>query len=103
MFLAKILRRAVIAIMIVKFDVGGIYVVHVQVAVRVVVSIRLVVFAVSQPPWSAVLGVPTRLLRYRRLHRVFGTAAATICCASHIHDEVWFLWEIRDLLAESVV
>jgi len=57
--LAQILRRAVIAIAIVKANVGRVDVVHVQVAVRVVVSIRLAILAVSQPPCGAVGGVPT--------------------------------------------
>ena len=68
----------VIAIAVVELNIIWINLVHVQVAVRVVVSVWLVVLRVPQPPWRAVVGVPTTLLRHPGLHRVLGTAATAV-------------------------
>merc|ERR1719174_3137387 len=57
-------------IAIVEAHVVGIYIVNVQVAVGMVVAIRLVVSGISQPPSAAVGGAPRTLLSDVLLHSV---------------------------------
>jgi len=75
----------------------------VQVAVGVVVAIRLVVLRISQPPRAAVGGPPRALLSSGALHGVLGAATTTVGGTSHVNNEVGLLRVVIDVLAHSVV
>jgi len=75
----------------------------VQVAVGVVVAIRLVVSGISQPPRAAVLSPPRTLLGCGTLHGVLGAATTTVGGTSHVNNEVRLLRVVVDVLAHRVV
>jgi len=75
----------------------------VQVAVGVVVAIRLVVPGISQPPSAAVGSPPRTLLGGGALHGVLGAATTTVGGTSHVNNEVRLLRVVVDVLAHSVV
>ena len=56
--LAQVVSRRMTAAAVIETHVVGIHVVNVQVAVGVVVAIRLVVLGISQPPIAAVGSPP---------------------------------------------
>ena len=92
-----------IAIGIFKLHIIRVHLRNVQVAVRKIISSRLVKFAIPQPPWSPVVGVPTRLLGHPTIHRVAGAAITTFCRASNVDEEVRFPGIIVEVLAQTVV
>jgi len=75
----------------------------VQVAVGMVVAIRLVVSAISQPPSAAVGSPPRTLLGGGALHGVLGAATTTVGGTSHVNNKVGLLRVVVDVLAHSVV
>jgi len=75
----------------------------VQVAVGVVVAIRLVVSGISQPPSAAVGSPPRTLLGGGALHGVLGAATTTVGGTSHVNNEVRLLRVVVDVLFHSVV
>jgi len=75
----------------------------VQVAVGVVVAIRLVVLRISQPPSAAVFSPPRPLLSSAALHGVLGAAATTVRGTSHVNNEVRLLRVVLDVLSQRVV
>ena len=91
------------AVAVVKTHIIRIHFVHVQVAVRVVVAVRLVVFGISQPPLAAVARLPHRLLRDTALHGEFVASTTAFLLASHIDNQVGFARVVVVLLAHSVV
>ena len=74
-----------------------------QVAVGVVVAIRFVVSAISQPPSAAVGSLPRALLAHSTLHGVLRAATTTVGGTSHVNNEVRLLRVVVDVLAHSVV
>merc|ERR1719310_2100443 len=68
-----------------------------------VVAIRLVVSAISQPPSAAVGSPPRTLLGGGALHGVLGAATTTVGGTSHVNNEVRLLRVVVDGLAHSVV
>jgi len=75
----------------------------VQVAVRVVVAVRLVVLGISQPPSAAVFSPPRILLRCATLHRVLRAASTTVGGTGHVNNKVRLLRVVVDSLAHGVV
>jgi len=75
----------------------------VQVAVGVVVAIRLVVSGISQPPSAAVFSPPRTLLSDVAPHGVLGAATTTVGGTSHVNNEVRLLRVVVDVLFHSVV
>ena len=74
-----------------------------QVAVGMVVAIRLVVLGISQPPSAAVFSPPRPLLSSAALHGVLGAAATTVRGTSHVNNEVRLLRVVLDVLSQRVV
>jgi len=75
----------------------------VQVAVGVVVAIRLVVLGISQPPRAAVFGPPRPLLSSGALHGVLGAATTTVGGTSHVNNQMRLLRVVVDALLHRVV
>ena len=73
-----------------------------QVAVGVVVAIRLVVFGISQPPSAAVFSLPRTLLSDVALHGVLGAATTTIGGTSHVNNQMRLLRVVVDVLLHRV-
>ena len=90
------------AVAVVKAQVVRIHIVNVQVAVGVVVAIRLVVLGISQPPSAAVLSLPRTLLSDVAPHGVLGAATTTVGGTSHVNDQVGLLRVFVDALAHRV-
>ena len=90
------------AVAVVKAHVVGIHIVHVQVAVGMVVAIRLVVLGISQPPIAAVGSLPRSLLRSGTLHSVLRATATLVRGTSHVNNQVGFLRVVFDVLAQRV-
>ena len=59
-----------------------------QVAVGVVVAVRLVVTTISQPPIAAVGSLPRSLLRHTTLHGIPRATATAVRGTSHVHNQV---------------
>merc|ERR1719182_1207717 len=76
---------------LVKAHVVGIHIANAQVAVGVVVAIRLVVSGISQPPSAAVGCLPRILLSDVALHSVLHAATTTIGGTSHVNNQVGLL------------
>jgi len=74
----------------------------VQVAVGVVISIRLVVLRISQPPCAAVFGLPRTLLGRGALHSIPGATATLVCGTSHVNNQVGLLRVVVDVLLHRV-
>ena len=74
-----------------------------QVAVRVVVAIRLVVLGISQPPVTAVLRLPLPLLGHAALHGILRATATAVFRTSHVHDQVRPTRIVLDVLAQGIV
>ena len=74
-----------------------------QVAVGMVVAIRLVVFGISQPPSAAVGRLPRALLAHSTLHGVLGAATTTVGGTSHVNNQVGLLRVVVDVLLHRVV
>jgi len=74
----------------------------VQVAVGVVVAIRLVVSGISQPPSAAVGSPPRPLLSSGALHGVLGAATTTVGGTSHVNNQVGLLRVVVDVLLHRV-
>ena len=91
------------AVAVVKAHVVGIHVVHVQVAVGVVVAIRFVVSAISQPPSAAVGSLPRALLAHSTLHGVLRAATTTVGGTSHVNNQVGLPRVVIDVLLHRVV
>ena len=90
------------AVAVVKAHVVGIHIVHVQVAVGMVVAIRIVVLGISQPPIAAVGSLPRSLLRSGTLHSVLRATATLVRGTSHVNNQVGFLRVVFDVLAQRV-
>jgi len=101
--LAKVSRRRIVAVAVIETHVIRIHFVNVQVAVGMVVAIRLVVFGISQPPSAAVGSLPRPLLSSGALHGVLGAATTTVGGTSHVNNEVRLLRVVVDVLAHSVI
>jgi len=93
----------VTAIAVVKAHVVRVHIVDVQVAVGVVVAVRLVVLRISQPPSAAVFSPPSPLLSSGALHGVLGAAATAVGGTSHVNNEVRLLRIVVDALLHRVV
>ena len=76
---------------------------HMQVAVSMVVAVRLVVLGISQPPLAAVARLPHRLLRDTTLHGKLVASTTAFLLASHIDNQVGFARVVVVLLAHGVV
>jgi len=79
------MSAVVVTVVVVKAHVVGIHIVNLQVAVGVVVAIRLVVSGISQPPSAAVFCLPRTLLRRGALHGVLGAATTAVGGTSHVN------------------
>ena len=90
------------AVAVIETHVVGIHVVHVQVAVGVVVAIRLVVLGISQPPSAAVGSLPRALLAHSTLHGVLGAATTTVGGTSHVNNQMRLLRVVVDVLLHRV-
>ena len=101
--LAQVISAVEVAVVVVKAHVVGIHIVNVQVAVGVVVAIRLVVLGISQPPSAAVFSLPRTLLRRGALHGVLGATATLVCGTSHVNNQVGLLRVVVDVLLHRVV
>jgi len=93
----------IVAVPVVETHVVRIHIVHVQVAVGVVIAVRLVVPGISQPPRTAVSSPPRALLAHSTLHGVLGAATATVGPTSYIHNQVGTSRIFPDVLAHSVI
>jgi len=101
--LAKVSRRRIVAVAVIETHVIRIHFVNVQVAVGMVVAIRLVVFGISQPPSAAVGSLPRPLLSSGALHGVLGAATTTVGGTSHVNDQVGLSRVVVDVLLHRVV
>ena len=90
------------AVAVIETHVVGIHIVNVQVAVGVVVAIRLVVSAISQPPIAAVGGPPRALLVHPTLHGVLGAATTAVGGTSHVNNQMGLPRVIVDALLHRV-
>ena len=88
--LAVVLLSIVGAAAVVEHDVIHLLAIDVQVAVRSVVSVRLVISSVTKPPVRSISGGPS-IAGGRRVHGNSRTTTAAICGARHIDNEVWHL------------
>ena len=91
------------AVTIIESHIIGIDIVHLQVAVGVVVSVRLVVFGISQPPIAAVLRPPRTLLTDPAFHRIPRATTAAVGTTSDVHNQVGCFGVIVDILSQGVV
>merc|ERR1711981_1361837 len=101
--LAQVLGGVIVAVAVVKAHVVGVHIVDVQVAVGVVVAIRLVVPGISEPPSAAVFSPPRALLSSVAPHGVLGAATTTVGGTSHVNNEVRLLRVVVDILLHHVV
>ena len=74
-----------------------------QVAVGVVVAIRLVVSGISQPPSAAVGSPPRTLLGGGTLHSVLRAATTAVGGTGHVNNQVGLLRVVVDVLLHRVV
>jgi len=88
---------------VVEAHVVRVHIVNVQVAVRVIVAIRLVVPGISQPPRAAVTSPPRVLLGHAALHGIPRATAASITSTSDVHNQVGASWVPSDVLTQSIV
>ena len=100
--LTQVITGRIVAVAVVKAHVVGIHIVNVQVAVGVVIAIRLVVLGISQPPIAAVGSLPRSLLRSGTLHSIPGATATLVCGTSHVNNQVGLPWVVVDVLAQRV-
>ena len=101
--MAKVSRRRIVAVAVIEAHVIRIHFVNVQVAVGVVVAIRLVVLGISQPPSAAVRSLPRPLLSSGALHGVLRAAATTVGGTGNINDQVGLSRVVIDVLLHRVV
>ena len=101
--LAQVLRRRMTAVAVIEAHVVWIHFVNVQVAVGVVVAVRLVVLAISQPPIAAVGSLPRPLLRHTTLHGILRATATAVRGTSHVHNQVRLPRVVVYVLAQRVV
>ena len=73
-----------------------------QVAEGVVVSIRLVVLGISQPPRAAVGRFPRTLLMHTTLHSIFRAPAATVRTPGNVNNQGRLLRVVVYVLAQRV-
>ena len=92
-----------IAVAVIEAHVIRVYIVNVQVAVGVVVAVRLVVLAISQPPIAAVGGLPLPLLRHFAIHGILRATATAILGTSHVHNQVRLPRVVRNVLLHGIV
>ena len=92
-----------IAVAVIEAHVIRVYIVNVQVAVGVVVAVRLVVLAISQPPIAAVGGLPLPLLRHFAIHGILRATATAILGTSHVHNQVRLPRVVCEFLTHGIV
>ena len=88
---------------IIESYIIGIDIRHTQVAVSVVVAVRFIVLAVSQPPIAAIRRLPRTLLTDPAFHRILRAATAAVGTTSDVHNEVRFPGVILYILSQGVV
>ena len=91
------------AVAVIEAHVIRVYIVNVQVAVAVVVAIRLVVLAISQPPIAAVGGLPLPLLRHFAIHGILRATVTAILGTSHVHNQLRLSRVVCDFLIHGIV
>jgi len=91
------------AVAIIEAHVVRVHIVNVQVAVGLVVAIRLVVTAISQPPRATVTSPPRALLRHTALHGILRATTTAVRGTSHVHDQMRRARIFGDVLAQRVV
>jgi len=101
--LAQVFTGVITTAAVVEAHVVRVHIVNVQVAVRVVVAIRLVVTTISQPPSAAVSCPPRTLLRHAALHGILRATATSVSRTSDVNDEVRLPRVVVNVLAHGVV
>ena len=91
------------AVAVIEAHVIRVYIVNVQVAVGVVVAVRLVVLAISQPPIAAVGSLPRPLLRHTTLHGILRATATAVRGTSHVHNQVRLPRVVVNVLLHGIV
>ena len=86
--LAQVGCREMTSVAVIEAHVMWIHFVNVQVAVCVLVTIRLVVLGISQPPIAAVRCAPRPLLRLTTFHDIPRATATAVRGTSHVHNQV---------------
>jgi len=101
--LTQVSARSNVAVLVVKPDIIRSHLGHMQVAVSMVVTVRLVVLGIAQPPLAAVACLPHRLLRDTTLHGKLIASTTAFFIASHIDNQVGFARVVVVLLAHSII
>merc|ERR1711934_650924 len=86
--LAQVITGRDVAVVVVKAHVIRIHIRNVQVAVGVVVAVRLVVLRITQPPLASVGRLPSSLLAHSTLHGVLVATTTLVCGTSHVNNQV---------------